>query len=109
MSSKQSSKKRSLSVDEIDNLKDQKAIKMDAALETGRQGNPTYITIGFISASLGGLIGIYAGYHYSRSHQLNSKCEKFYTYNEQTRRQGNLMLILGIFVFLGTIAWRLGL
>ncbi len=102
-------KKRGLSVNDVDDLKLQKAIEIDASIETGRKGNSTYITIGFISACIGGFIGIYAGYHYSKSHQLNSKGEKCYTYNEQTRKQGTLMLILGISIFLGTIAWKLGL
>jgi hypothetical protein len=105
--------KRNLTIDGInqerEKIKQEKALEIDSAIETGQQGSSTNMTIGFISACLGGLIGIYAGYHYSKSHKINSKGEKCYTYNESTRRQGSLMMIIGIFVFIIVLAWKLGL
>lgn len=69
--------------------------------EKGIPGNPTYMGLAFISAFLGGLIGIIAGYIYSQS-----KKEGQYVYNEKTRIHGQVMMVVGIFVLLATLAWQ---
>lgn len=69
--------------------------------EKGIPGNPIYVGLAFISAFLGGLIGIIAGYIYSQS-----KKEGHYVYNEKTRIHGQIMMIVGIFVLIATLVWQ---
>jgi|GEM_PF-1361843 len=74
--------------------------------ESGRPGNPTYITIGFISAMLGGLLGIYAGYVYSRSKHKYIGDGDYYVYDEKTRELGNYMMALGIVILLLVLGYN---
>ncbi len=68
-------------------------------LSSGKTGSPFYILIGFILAGLGGLLGIYIGYIYSRSKIRLTENEAFYVYTKETRNLGNWMMWLGIVVF----------
>ncbi|MBC7873862.1 MAG: hypothetical protein H7Y01_07700, partial [Ferruginibacter sp.] len=66
-------------------------------------GDSLYIVLAFISALLGGFIGIIAGVVYNRS-----KRNGYYFYDKKTREKGGLMIIIGAFVLTGTIIWRVG-
>jgi hypothetical protein len=68
-------------------------------LEIGKQGSPLYLFICFVLAKSGGLIAIYAGYIYSQSKTTGNNDETFYVYNKQTRELGNIMMCIGIGVF----------
>lgn len=94
----------------LDKYKKEKEIKSRLAkelMEQGRKGNELYIVLGFVSAFLGGLIGIIAGYVFSQSKQVAPSGESYYVYKKQTRDNGRIMMIIGIFAFLITMIWRL--
>lgn len=93
--------RRNVSLDQFKQKREQKEKIKKEQLEKGIQGDPLYMTLAFISAFLGGLIGIIAGYVYSQS-----KKDGHYVYNEKTRKQGKVMLALGILVLLATLAWQ---
>jgi hypothetical protein len=95
-------KQRKINIEEFQKQKELKEIRNLEKKSTGIPGNPTYITLAFISAFLGGFIGIIAGYIYSES-----KKEGYYVYDEKTRKYGKIMFIIGIFVFVAAIAWKL--
>ncbi len=67
----------------------------DKKIHAGEQGSTLYIAICFLLAILGGIISIIAGYIYAYSKRKDSKGESFYYYNEQTRKYGKWMLLVG--------------
>jgi hypothetical protein len=67
-------------------------------LEKGKPGDPVFITIGFVSALFGGLIGIIAGYIYSQSKNKEWGDGSHYYYDLKTRNLGIGMMVLGFFV-----------
>ncbi len=93
--------KRNVRLEQFKQKREQKEKIKNEQLEKGIQGDSLYMTLAFISAFLGGLIGIIAGYIYSQS-----KKEGYYVYNEKTRKQGKVMLAIGILVLLTTLAWQ---
>jgi uncharacterized membrane protein len=97
--------RRNVSLKSYQQERDQKQKFISETLEKGKQGDPLYITLGFISAFLGGFIGIIAGYIYSQSKDKTTS-QKYYVYNEQTRKQGVIMMFIGIFVLLITLIWK---
>jgi len=95
--------KRGINEEKYQQEKDQRERIKKEQLEKGRPGDPVYMTVGFISAGLGGLIGIIAGIVYSQS---KIKGTSHYVYNEETRKKGILMMFIGIFVFLILSIWK---
>ena len=93
--------RRNVSLDQFKQKREQEEKIKKEQLEKGIQGDSLYMTLAFISAFLGGLIGIIAGYVYSQS-----KKDGHYVYNEKTRKQGKVMLAIGILVLLATLAWQ---
>ena len=93
---------RIIGIDEYKKVKDLKAEKLEATLQNGVPGDPLYITMGFISACFGGIIGIVAGYVYRFSKRQGN-----YYYDIKTRKKGALMMLLGVFVLLAFVAWQL--
>ena len=83
--------------------KDEREKTKKEQLEKGRPGDPVYMTVGFISSGLGGLIGIIAGIVYSQS---KVKGTSHYVYDEKTRKKGITMMFIGIFVFLILSIWK---
>jgi hypothetical protein len=72
-----------------------------------RPGNQAYIVLAFISAALGGFLGIVAGYVYSQFKHQDDFDVKHYVYDAKTRELGRVMMVIGIFVLLATIIWSL--
>lgn len=93
---------RNIGIDEYKKIKDLKQKRIEETLQSGIPGDPLYITIGFISALLGGILGIVAGYVYRFT-----KRNGHYYYDQKTRKKGELMLLLGVFVLIATVAWQL--
>jgi hypothetical protein len=93
---------RKINIGELQKEKELKEIRSLEKKFSGRPGNSTWIAISFISAFLGGVIGIIAGYIYSQS-----KKDGDYVYDKQTRKYGTIMFIVGLFVFALSIAWRI--
>lgn len=72
----------------------------DKKIQEGKQGSTLYIALCFLFAILGGIISIIAGYIYAYSTRKDSKGKTFYYYNEQTRKYGKWMLLVGIIMLL---------
>lgn len=75
-------------------------------LEKGKPGDPVFITLGFILALSGGLLGILAGYFYSQSRNKEMGDGRHFYYNLKTRNFGTGMMILGIAVLLISIVYK---
>jgi hypothetical protein len=92
---------RNIKIEQFRKERDEKQKIKNELRETGIQGDDLYITLAYISAFLGGFIGVIAGYVYSQS-----KKEGYYIYNEKTRKQGKVILAIGSLVLLATLAWQ---
>jgi len=89
------------------NLKKQhKEIFMKKLAENGKAGDPVFIALGFISALLGGVLGIAAGYIYSQTKSKELGDGTHYYYDEKTRKLGSGMMVLGIVVLIFTIVLK---
>ena len=86
---------RKIPIDSLKFIKEKQDKILDESLEIGKQGNPVWIIVSFISSLFGGLPGIVAGYVYAYSMHKNSKGDKYYYYNESTRKYGRWILIMG--------------
>jgi hypothetical protein len=95
----------------INNIRSEKQAKQKITQEQyakGRKGNELYIVICFVSAFLGGIIGIVGGYVYSQSKHSDEFGTKYYVYDKATRDKGKIMMVIGLFVFVGLLGWRFG-
>jgi hypothetical protein len=98
--------KRGVSLEKSEKEKETKSRLSKELLGHDRKGNELYIILGFVSAVLGGLIGIIAGYTYSQSKKYAPSGESYYVYDKQTRDKGRAMMIIGIFAFLVSLIWK---
>jgi len=98
--------KRGIPTDKYKVEKENKARLTRELMTQGRRGNEVYIVLGFISAVLGGLFGLIAGYVYSQSKQNDPSGESYYVYDKKTRESGQLMMIVGTVALIATIIWR---
>ena len=64
------------------------------------------IIAGYIFACLGGLIGVFIGYHLLSHKKTLPNGDSIYGYSVNDRKQGKRILILGIFFFLGWTIYR---
>ena len=99
--------KRNVNFEKVKLQKEQKERFARDLLEKGREGNHFYMVLCYISALFGGLIGIIGGYIYSQSKHKNNLGESYYVYNDYTRKQGRLMMIIGFFVTVLVLLWKL--
>lgn len=76
-------------------------------LEKGKPGDPVFITLGFVSALFGGLIGIISGYVYCKSRNKELGDGSHYYYDLKTRNLGTGMMILGISVLVISILYTI--
>lgn len=67
-------------------------------LTASEKPNPTWIIIGYLSAFLGGLIGIGIGITLWTSKKTLPNGERVYTYAENERKHGRIMCLIGIFM-----------
>jgi hypothetical protein len=105
--SRQELMRRGVSLDKYENERATQILLKTEQFQEGRSGNDLYIGLGFVSAVLGGLIGIYAGYVYSQSKHRGPTGKEYYVYNKETRDKGRIMLIIGVFAFLIITTWQL--
>lgn len=75
-------------------------------LKQERKGNEVFIILGLISAVLGGLFGIIAGYTYSQTKKSGPSGERYYVYDKKTRETGQIMMLVGIVVLVVTVIWN---
>ena len=102
--------KRGVTLEKYEKEKEARAGLSEKALQQGKKGDEIYIVLGFISALLGGVIGIIAGYTYYQSKEEGPNGNRYYIYDEKTRKQGQVMMIVGILVFLlllAKLSWNL--
>ena len=100
--------KRKIPLESIKYIKSKTDEVDDNKLELGEQGNTLWIALCFFAAIFGGVISIVAGYIYAYSKRKNSQGVDTYVYNEQTRKYGKWMLIIGASVFIISILFELG-
>ena len=99
--------RRNINFENARHQKEQKIKLIQEQYRKGRQGDQVYIFLSFLSAFLGGLLGIVAGYVYSQSKHCDNAGVKYYVYNEKTRELGRIMMVIGTFVLLVTLIWKL--
>ncbi len=97
---------RNVPIEAYADVRDQNEEVRKQQLQQGKKGSPLYILLSFVLALLGGLLGIYAGYIYSQSKTKDNDGEQYYVYDEQTRHWGNIIMWMGIGIFLLTLLVR---
>ncbi len=75
----------------IHSINEEKA-ENEKSFKEGKQGD--WITAGYVFSVLGGFIGLAIGCQYVFSTNKNVNGERFYKYNESTRKHGKRMLML---------------
>ncbi len=98
--------KRNINIENLQQENDKKTKFTQEQFEKGREGNQFFIILFFISALLGGLLGIIAGYTYNQSKHTNNSGISYYMYNKHTRNLGRIMMIIGAFALLLTLEWK---
>lgn len=69
----------------------------------------TWLVIAYISAFLGGVLGVFTGWHLSKSMKVLPNGQRVYTYDDEVRDHGKqLMLIGGVVLVLTTLAYIVG-
>lgn len=63
------------------------------------EGHRSWMYAGYIFALLGGLLGIFIGWHLSTFKKTLPNGQRVYGYNEKDRQHGNRILIIGIVMF----------
>ena len=67
-----------------------------AELSKPEEGQNIYITIGYIAAVLGGILGVFIGWHLLSFKKALPNGSRIYAYSQNDRKQGNRILILAI-------------
>ena len=77
--------------EQINELKKQRIVE----LSKPEKGQYIYIIIGYVCAILGGLLGIFIGWHLLTYKKTLPNGNRIYAYSKNDRKQGNRILILG--------------
>jgi len=77
--------------EQINELKKQRIVE----LSKPEKGQNIYIIIGYVCAILGGLLGIFIGWHLLTYKKTLPNGNRIYAYSKNDRKQGNRILILG--------------
>lgn len=88
---------------QINELKKQRIIE----LSKPEEGQNIYIIIGYISALLGGLLGVFIGWHLLTYKKTLPNGNRIYAYSENDRKHGNRILILGAVFIVVWILYRI--
>jgi hypothetical protein len=91
-------KGKGLSNLEIDKIKTQRIIE----LSKPEKKQSIWIFVGYISSILGGLLGVFIGWHLLTFKKTLPNGNRIYNYSNEDRKHGNQILILGI---LSIIIW----
>jgi hypothetical protein len=95
--------KRNIPLDALDELKARKGAIETETLAIGKQGNPVYLTLIGLAAFFGGVPAIIGGYIYAYSTHSDSNGDKYFVYNDTTRKWGQVIFYIGVGVFLVTL------
>jgi hypothetical protein len=99
--------KRNVPLDHLRQIRTEKQKVSEDALFIGKQGSPLFIGFSFLVAFLGGIPGLIAGYIYNQSKQTNRNGDRYYTYNESTRKMGAYIMAVGFTVLMISLFLRL--
>lgn len=76
-------------------------------LSKPEEGQKTWIYAGYLFAMLGGLLGIFIGWHLNTFKKTLSNGQQVYGYTQQDRKHGFRILIIGIIMFITTVIVRI--
>ncbi len=77
--------------EEIEKIKSNRIVELSRPEESQR----IYIIIGYITAILGGFLGVFIGWHLLTFKKTLPNGNRIYAYSDNDRKQGNRILILG--------------
>jgi hypothetical protein len=81
--------------------------KKNAELRKPEKGNKAWLIFGYISAILGGFLGIFIGYYHFSFKKSLPTGEKIYVYDAETRKTGLQIFYIGIVSFVIWIVLKL--
>jgi hypothetical protein len=84
-------KGKEITPEEIEEIKEQRILE----LSKPEEGQKIYIVLGYITAFLGGLLGVFIGWHLLTYKKTLPNGSRNYAYSENDRKQGNRILIIG--------------
>jgi len=90
-----------ISKEEIQNIK-QKRIK---ELRKPEKGHTGWLIAGFISAILGGLLGVFIGWFHWNFKKPDTTGQQVYAYDQQTRKVGQIIFCIGLIATIYWIYW----
>ncbi len=93
---------KEITLDEIEKIK----INRIKELSKPEEGQTTYIIIGYITAVLGGFLGIFIGWHLATFKKTLPNGDRIYAYSENDRKQGNRILKISIVFFVIWLLYR---
>jgi hypothetical protein len=93
---------KEITPDEIEKIK----IKRIEELSKPEESQSTYIIIGYITAVLGGFLGIFIGWHLATFKKTLPNGDRIYAYSENDRKQGNRILKISIMFFVIWLLYR---
>lgn len=97
---------KGISDEKVQELKNKK----NAELRQPEKGHKGWLIFGFITAILGGLLGIFIGYHHFKFKKSIPTGEKVYAYDTETRRIGLKIFYVGMIVLpIWIVIWVLNL
>ena len=82
---------KEVTLDEIENIKKNRIVELSQPERSQR----TYIIIGYITAILGGFLGIFIGWHLFTFKKTLPNGNRIYAYSDNDRKHGNRILIIG--------------
>lgn len=86
---------KEITQEEIEKIKTNRIVELSRPEESQK----TYIIIGYITAVLGGFLGIFIGWHLLTFKKTLPNGNRIYAYSDNDRKQGNRILIIaGIFL-----------
>lgn len=88
--------KRNIPIDALEDIKEKKEAIEAQTLAIGKQGNPVYLTLIGLAAFGGGIPAIIGGYIYAYATHSDVNGEKYFVYNEATRKWGRIILYIGV-------------
>jgi hypothetical protein len=78
-------------------------------LKTTEPPQITWIIIGYVCSIIGGILGIFIGWHLSSYKKTLPNGERVFGYNENDRKHGKIILYLSIVVFALTFIIKMGI